>query len=90
MFRKAWAAVNVQFDDFIRTTERRHRVAVEAMVARAEASGDLYDGFYTGYYCVSCEAYYQERDLREGKCPVHETEPEFRDPPLLQLVAHPP
>jgi methionyl-tRNA synthetase len=78
-FRRAWAAVNVQFDDFIRTTEPRHRVAVEAMVARAEAAGDLYEGFYKGYYCVSCEAYYQERDLVEGNCPVHETPPEFRE-----------
>jgi methionyl-tRNA synthetase len=79
-FRRAWAAVNVRFDDFIRTTEPRHRVAVEAMVARAEASGDFYEGFYKGYYCVSCEAYYQERDLVDGStCPVHETEPEFRE-----------
>jgi methionyl-tRNA synthetase len=78
-FRKAWAAVNVEYDDFIRTTEQRHRVAVEAMVARAEAAGDLYEGVYKGYYCVSCEAYYQERDLRDGNCPVHETAPEFRE-----------
>jgi methionyl-tRNA synthetase len=78
-FRKAWAAVNVEFDDFIRTTEARHRVAVEAMVAGAEASGDLYEGVYKGYYCVSCEAYYQERDLVDGNCPVHETPPEFRE-----------
>ena len=49
VFRAAWAAVNVEFDDFIRTTEDRHRVAVEAMVQRAEAAGDLYDGFYTGH-----------------------------------------
>ena len=78
-FRKAWAAVNVEYDDFIRTTEKRHRVAVEAMVARAESAGDFYEGFYEGYYCVSCEAYYQDRDLVDGKCPVHETEPEFRE-----------
>ncbi len=78
-FRAAWAAVNVEFDDFIRTTEDRHRVAVEAMVQRAEAAGDLYEGFYKGYYCVSCEAYYGERDLVEGNCPIHETPPEFRE-----------
>ncbi len=79
LFRSAWSAVNVEFDDFIRTTEDRHRVAVEAMVQRAEAAGDFYEGFYKGYYCVSCEAYYQERDLVEGNCPVHQTEPEFRE-----------
>lgn len=78
-FRAAWAAVNVEFDDFIRTTEGRHRVAVEAMVQRAEANGDLYEGVYKGYYCVSCEAYYGERDLVDGNCPIHETPPEFRE-----------
>ena len=78
-FRAAWAAVNVEFDVFIRTTEDRHRVAVEAMVQRAEANGDLYEGVYNGYYCVSCEAYYGERDLVDGNCPIHETPPEFRE-----------
>jgi len=78
-FRQAWAAVNVQYDDFIRTTEPRHRVAVEAMVKRSEAAGDFYEGFYKGYYCVGCEAYYQEKHLVDGKCPVHETEPEYRE-----------
>ncbi|MCH7823984.1 MAG: methionine--tRNA ligase [Acidobacteria bacterium] len=79
VFRAAWAAVNVEFDDFIRTTEDRHRIAVEAMVQRAEAAGDFYEGVYKGFYCVSCEAYYSDRDLVDGKCPVHETEPEFRE-----------
>ena len=79
VFRDAWEAVNVRFDDFIRTTEERHRVAVEAMVQRAEAAGDFYEGFYTGYCCVSCEAYYQDRDLVDGKCPVHESAPEYRE-----------
>jgi len=78
-FRDAWAAVNVEFDDFIRTTEQRHKIAVEAMVARAEAAGDFYEGHYKGYYCVSCEAYYQDRDLVDGKCPQHETVPEHRE-----------
>jgi methionyl-tRNA synthetase len=79
VFRGAWAVVNVEFDDSIRTTEARHIRAVEAMVGRAEAAGDLYEGVYKGWYCVSCETYYQDRDLVDGKCPVHESEPEFRE-----------
>lgn len=79
VFRAAWTAVNVEFDDFIRTTDPLHRVAVKAMVQRAEAAGDLYEGFYEGFYCVSCEAYYGDRDLVDGACPVHETKPEFRE-----------
>ena len=78
-FRGAWASVNVGYDGFIRTTEDRHRRAVEAMLERADASGDLYTGTYKGLYCVSCEAYYLDRDLVDGKCPVHETEPAFRE-----------
>jgi methionyl-tRNA synthetase len=49
------------------------------MVDRTKAAGDLYEGVYKGFYCVSCEAYYGERDLVEGQCPVHETKPEFRE-----------
>ncbi len=79
VFRQAWAAVNVEFDDFIRTTEERHKRAVLALVERSAEAGDFYTGTYTGWYCVSCEAYYQDRDLVDGKCPVHETEPEFRE-----------
>jgi methionyl-tRNA synthetase len=79
VFRAAWTAVNVEFDDFIRTTQPLHRVAVKAMVDRTKAAGDLYEGVYKGFYCVSCEAYYGERDLVEGQCPVHETKPEFRE-----------
>ena len=79
VFRAAWSAVNVEFDDFIRTTQPLHRIAVRAMVDRTAAAGDLYDGVYKGFYCVSCEAYYGERDLVEGQCPVHESKPEFRE-----------
>ncbi|MEE2648946.1 MAG: methionine--tRNA ligase [Acidobacteriota bacterium] len=79
VFRAAWTAVNVDFDDFIRTTQPLHRAAVKAMVDRVEAAGDLYEGVYKGFYCVSCEAYYGERGLVEGQCPVHETKPEFRE-----------
>ena len=79
VFRAAWTAVNVDFDDFIRTTQPLHRAAVKAMVDRVEAAGDLYEGVYKGFYCVSCEAYYGERGLVAGQCPVHETKPEFRE-----------
>ncbi len=79
VFRDAWKAVNVEYDDFIRTTEERHHRAVVAMVERAEAAGDLYEGSYKGFYCVSCEAYYLERDLEDGLCPVHQKEPIWRE-----------
>jgi methionyl-tRNA synthetase len=76
-FREVWRALDISFDDFIRTTERRHRVAVQTMVQRIAAAGDLYEGDYEGWYCVSCEAFKQEKDLVEGTCPVHRTPPEW-------------
>ena len=71
-FRDVWARLDISFDDFIRTTEERHRVAVTALVSRIGEAGDIYEGFYEGWYCVSCEAFKQEKDLVDGACPVHQ------------------
>src|SRR5580765_757641 len=54
-FREVWGGLHVSFDDFIRTTEPRHRAAVETLVSRSHAAGDIYEGHYEGWYCVSCE-----------------------------------
>jgi methionyl-tRNA synthetase len=70
-FRAAWSALDISFDDFIRTTEPRHAAGVVEMVRRIQASGDIYEGSYEGYYCVSCEAFKQEKDLVAGRCPLH-------------------
>ncbi len=47
-FRDVWRRLDISFDDFIRTTEPRHRVSVQAMVQRIDQAGDLYDGYYEG------------------------------------------
>jgi methionyl-tRNA synthetase len=72
-FRSVWELLDISYDDFIRTTERRHRVAVQELVTRISARGDVYEGFYEGWYCVGCEAFKQEKDLIDGKCPLHST-----------------
>jgi methionyl-tRNA synthetase len=76
-FRDVWAGLDISFDDFIRTTQPRHRKAVETLVARSRANGDIYEGEYEGWYCVSCEAFKQEKDLVDGQCPVHQRKPEW-------------
>ena len=76
-FRHVWECLDVSFDDFIRTTERRHREAVTAMVSRIAEAGDIYEGFYEGWYCVSCEAFKQEKDLINGNCAIHQKPPEW-------------
>jgi len=70
-FIAAWKSLHISNDDFIRTTEPRHRAGVEEMIRRMEASGDLYRGTYAGLYCVGCEAYKTEADLVDGRCPEH-------------------
>ena len=77
VFREVWAKLDVSFDDFIRTTEERHRVAVTTLVERIAATGDLYEGEYEGWYCVSCEAFKQDKDLVDGECPVHRSKPDW-------------
>jgi methionyl-tRNA synthetase len=72
-FRSVWAALDISFDDFIRTTEPRHRTAVERLTQVCFDAGDIYEGEYNGWFCVSCEAFKQERDLANGRCPVHPT-----------------
>ncbi|MDB4950500.1 MAG: metG [Gemmatimonadetes bacterium] len=70
-FRQAWAELGIGNDDFIRTTEPRHRAAVEEMIRRMQAKGDLYRATYAGYYCVGCEAYKTEDELVDGRCALH-------------------
>jgi methionyl-tRNA synthetase len=72
-FRSVWKQLDISFDDFIRTTEPRHKAAVQAMVQANHAAGDIYDGYYEGWYCVSCEAFKQEKDLVDGFCQIHPT-----------------
>jgi methionyl-tRNA synthetase len=72
-FRDTWGALDIANDDFIRTTEERHRVAVQRFLTAVHDHGDIYLGTYEGLYCVACEAYYTEEELLEGnRCPIHD------------------
>ena len=70
-FRAAADLLNVAYDDFIRTTEPRHTVAVQKFLQAVFDNGDIERDTYEGLYCVSCEAYYTEDDLLDGNCPIH-------------------
>jgi len=72
-FQKLWQTFGIANDDFIRTTEPRHRKGVEEIIRRLDAAGDLYTASHEGWYCPPCEAFYPEKDLVDGKCPVHGT-----------------
>jgi methionyl-tRNA synthetase len=76
-FRAVWETLQVSCDDFIRTTEARHARAVGAVFAAIHAAGYIYKGKYEGYYCDSCEAFKQEKDLVGGDCPLHRRPPRW-------------
>jgi len=67
--KKLWKMMDISNDDFIRTTEERHKALVEKIFAKFMANGDIYKGHYEGWYCVPCETYYTETQLVDHKCP---------------------
>ncbi len=70
-FREAWDGLDISYDDFIRTTEPRHRESVQNFLTRIYENGYIYKAQYQGLYCVSCEDYYTLENSDAGKCPVH-------------------
>ncbi len=72
-FVEAWRQLDIAYDDFIRTTEPRHHVAVQRFLQAVNDNGHIELGTYEGLYCVRCEAYYTEAELVDGKCPIHGT-----------------
>ncbi len=76
-FEDTWRSLELSYDVFIRTSEPRHARAVQEFFRRVQEAGDVYKGKYTGYYCVSCEAFKQEKDLVDGLCPIHRTKPDW-------------
>ncbi|MFO1066968.1 MAG: methionine--tRNA ligase [Geminicoccaceae bacterium] len=69
-FRDLAAAMHISNDDFIRTTEERHKRAVTALWLKLVESGDIYLGKYAGWYSVRDEAFYAESELVDGKAPT--------------------
>jgi methionyl-tRNA synthetase len=76
LFRSLWPKMNISNDYFIRTTDPQHVETVQLILRKVEENGDIYFSDYEGLYCVGCERFYTERELVDGKCPDHLTEPE--------------
>ena len=73
-FAAAWDELDISNDDFIRTTEPRHHRTVQQFLQQIYDNGWIVKDTYSGLYCVSCEQYYSEAELLEGRlCPVHRT-----------------
>jgi methionyl-tRNA synthetase len=69
--------VNATNDFFIRTTDPPHEALVQEFLQAIYDRGEIYEGIYAGLYCFSCEAFYTEAELDDGRCPQHGTVPEY-------------
>ena len=67
--KELWKKMDIQYDDFIQTTEERHEKVVQKIFDKFMEQGDIYKGEYEGWYCVPCETYFTETQLVDGKCP---------------------
>lgn len=67
--QKLWGALDISYDDFIRTTEPRHKKVVQKIFQKLLDQGDIYLGEYEGWYCVPCESFFTDRQAEGGKCP---------------------
>ena len=67
--RNIYDRVNISYDYFIRTTNRRHEEVVQKIFKKLYEKGDIYKGHYEGNYCKACESFFTETQLVDGKCP---------------------
>ncbi len=71
-WKQAWVDVRCEHDDFIRTTEERHKERAQRLWDKVEAAGDIYLSKYEDWYCVGCESFKTEKELLPGNlCPDH-------------------
>ena len=72
LYAKAWDRLGITNDDFIRTTEERHKIGVRELLQRCYDAGDIELDVYKGKYCVACEEYYTDDELDPGDlCRIH-------------------
>ncbi len=70
-FRELWRKFDIDYSDFIRTTQPRHEEVVQKIFRKLKDKGDIYLGAYEGHYCVSCETFFTETQIKDagGVCP---------------------
>ncbi len=67
--KELWKLMDVEYDDFIRTSDERHVKAVQKIFRKLYEQGDIYKGSYEGWYCTPCESFFTEMQLKDGCCP---------------------
>jgi len=77
-FKEAFSLLNISNNNFIRTTDPAHETEVQKILQDLYDKKFIYKGNYESYYCIGCEQYVTRNDLVDGKCPLHNKEPELR------------
>ncbi len=67
--QRIWDRVHVSYDQFIRTSDEKHKTVVQKIFKTLYDKGDIYKGKYEGWYCTPCESFWTESQLVEGNCP---------------------
>lgn len=67
--KELWRKMDISYDDFIQTTQERHKKSVEKIFQKFLDNGDIYKGEYEGWYCTPCESFFTETQLVDGNCP---------------------
>lgn len=67
--KELWKTMNVDYDYYIRTTDENHKATVQKIFKKLYEQGDIYKGYYEGWYCTPCETFFTENQLVEGNCP---------------------
>jgi len=75
-FKDVWQKLNIEYNNFLRTTDPAHIAAVQTAIQHLKDKGLIYKGQYEGLYCQGCEQYKTSDDLIDGKCPEHQIEPQ--------------
>lgn len=68
-FKKLWEILDISNNDFIRTTEERHKKVVQTIFSRMHEAGDIYLGEYEDWYCTPCETFFTETQMVDENCP---------------------
>ncbi|MFA5392539.1 MAG: methionine--tRNA ligase [Candidatus Paceibacterota bacterium] len=76
LYKDAWKNLNIKYDYFIRTTDKKHEEVVKKFVEQLKERGAIYERDYEGLYCNGCEKFLTSKELVDGLCPYHKTKPQ--------------
>jgi methionyl-tRNA synthetase len=85
-FQEVWRALEISYDDFIQTSEPRHHEGCRKFIQKVYDNGHIYQGTYEGLYCEGCEAFKTEKEIVDGKCPVHQVPAVKRSEPCYYFA----